>query len=127
MVEEKTIDRFRIDLPIIRAFAGWSIEYMAEMLDISRSSMQKIEGKPGVMNTVYYLAINQLITIEKRSNGALKVAMDVLNEADDSVTITRKELQNKASEVSVSVGRKKGMKVVKEELFQWMTNRLNNG
>ena len=93
MVDDTTIELFRQDLPIIRAFAGWSLEDLAEMLDVSRTTATYLESKPGTMKSVHFYAINYLITHEMITNGALSFQ---------------------------TIGKKKGAKQLKEDLAKWL-------
>lgn len=113
-IDYDAIERFRLDLPIIRSFAGWSLETLADVLGISKTTMIRIEKEPGAMNTVYYLAIMKLIDEEKLVNPVLGVVMLALN--DESGLITRERLINNTREVICRNGRKRGMTHLKQEL-----------
>ena len=121
MVDDTTIELFRLDLPIIRAFAGWTLEDLAEMLDVSRSTATYLESKPGTMKSVHFYAINYLITHEMITNGALSFCIDILNRNNiGKYPITRKDLAKKIEELKKTVGKKKGAKQLKEDLAKWL-------
>lgn len=62
--DKTTIERFRKNLPIFRKAVGWSGEYLAELLDVSRATIINIESKDGKMSVVQYLAIRALLNEE---------------------------------------------------------------
>ena len=125
MFDETAIEQFRQDLPIIRAFAGWSLEDLAEMLDVSRTTATYLESKPGTMKTIHVYAINYLIMHEMVTNRALSVCIDILNRDNvGAFSISRKALIKKVKEMKKTVGKKKGAKQLKEELAAWMVETL---
>lgn len=121
MLDENAIEQFRQDLPIIRAFAGWSLEDLAEMLDVSRTTATYLESKPNTMKTIHVYAINYLITTEMVTNEALSFCIDILSRNNvGKYPITRKDLAKKVEELKKTVGKKKGAKQLKEDLAKWL-------
>lgn len=121
MIDEAAIEQFRQDLPIIRAFAGWTLEDLAEMLDVSRSTATYLESKPGTMKTIHVYAINYLIATEMVTNWALSFCMDILSSNNvGKYPITRKDLVKKVNELKQTIGKKKGAKQLKEDLRKWL-------
>lgn len=121
MLDETTIEQFRQDLPIIRAFAGWSLEDLAEMLDVSRTTATYLESKPNTMKTIHVYAINYLVTKEMVTNEALSFCIDILNRNSiGKYPITRKDLVKKVEELKKTIGKKKGAKQLKEDLAKWL-------
>ncbi|MBO7450725.1 MAG: hypothetical protein J6U54_10180 [Clostridiales bacterium] len=72
------IEQFRKDLPILRAFAGWSSDALADMLGVSRATMIHIE-RGDAINTVYYLAIKKLLDEAADKDRTLKDVLDLLD------------------------------------------------
>jgi DNA-binding XRE family transcriptional regulator len=125
MLDEDVIERFREDMPIIRAFAGWTLENLAEMLGVSRATAIRLENEPKTMKTVHVYAINYLIAREMITNQALSICIDILRRDNVGVfSISRKDLVKKVEELKKTVGKKKGAKQLKEELSAWMTKTL---
>lgn len=125
MVDDTTIELFRQDLPIIRAFAGWSLEDLAGMLDVSRTTATYLESKPGTMKSLHFYAINYLITHEMMTNKALSLCIDILNRNNiGKYPLTRKDLIKKIAKLKQTVGKKKGSKQLKDELAAWMVEYL---
>lgn len=121
MIDEIAIEQFRQDLPIIRAFAGWSLEDLAEMLDVSRTTATYLESKPGTMKTIHVYAINYLIAKEMITNEALSLCIDILNRNNiGKYPITRKDLEMKVNELKQTIGKKKGSKQLKDDLAKWL-------
>lgn len=124
MIDDTTIDLFRQDLPIIRAFAGWSLKDLAEMLEVSRTTAIHLENKPNAMKTIHVYAINYLIMHEIVTNRELSVCIDILNRDNvGAYSISRKALIKKVEELKKTVG-KKGAKRLKEALAAWMVKTL---
>ena len=124
MIDDTTIDLFRQDLPIIRAFAGWSLKDLAEMLGVSRTTAIHLENKPNAMKTIHVYAINYLIAREMITNRALSVCIDILRwDNVGAYSISRKALAKKVDELKKTVG-KKGAKRLKEALAAWMVKTL---
>lgn len=125
MLDEDVIERFKEDMPIIRAFAGWTLEDLAEMLGVSRTTATHLESKSNAMKTIHVYAINYLITREMITNKALSACLIILRWGNDSVfSISRKELIKKVEELKKTVGKKKGAKQLKEALAAWMVETL---
>ena len=72
------IEQFRKDLPVLRAFAGWSSDALADMLGVSRTTMIHIE-RGDAINTVYYLAIRKLLDEAAHKDRTLKDVLDLLD------------------------------------------------
>lgn len=56
-----TLEKFRLDFYYIRKVIGWSLDDIANMLNMSRKGVINILTKEGKMTTVYYNAIMNLI------------------------------------------------------------------
>lgn len=125
MLDEDVIERFREDLPIIRAFAGWSLEGLAKMLGVSRATATHLESKPGTMKTIHVYAINYLIAREMITNQALSACIDILRRDNvGAFSISRKTLVKKVDELKKTIGKKKGTKQLKEALAAWMAETM---
>lgn len=124
MIDKNAIEQFREDLPIIRAFAGWSLKDLAEMLGVSRTTVIHLENKPNAMKTIHVYAINYLIMHEIVTNRELSVCIDILNRDNvGAYSISRKALIKKVEELKKTVG-KKGAKRLKEALAAWMVKTM---
>ncbi len=121
MIDEIVIEQFRQDLPIIRAFAGWSLEDLAEMLDVSRTTATNLESNPGTMKTIHVYAINYLIAKEMITNEALSLCINILSRNNiGKYPITRKDLEKKVNELKQTIGKKKDSKQLKDDLRKWL-------
>lgn len=121
ILSEETLEQFRMDLPVIMGFAGWSCDDMALNLGLTRTTFTRIRSTQGLMRPVYYLAICKLIDDYILVNGRdcyLQKAIDVLNgsvgavsnrvELYDQYVITRKQTSRRLG--------KKGFKAALEKL-----------
>ena len=127
-LRQETMRDFIEGLFVIRAFAGWSMETLAKMLCITKTTLGKIESLEQPVKPVYYLAIRKLVedaAYEESCNGdaILGVVIHIMD--NDSVLMTRDELFCYANNVIVKVGYKRGMKYIRQalrkEFRQWVS------
>lgn len=116
--DKKTIERLRRDLPTLRSIAGWSAEYLATLLDVSRVTVVNIENTENKMSTIQYLAIRALLQEEIRinKNQTLKDALVVLVDREDVSEKIRQELRDRAAQAAKKVGRKAGQTAISNEV-----------
>lgn len=108
--DKATIERLRKDLPTIRNIVGWSAEYLASLLDVSRVTIVNLENTENKMSTIQYLAIRALlqeeITVNK--NRTLERVLTVLVDRDNVPEEMKQELRDRAALAARTVGRKAG-------------------
>ena len=108
--DKATIERLRKDLPTIRNIVGWSAEYLASLLDVSRVTIVNLENTENKMTTIQYLAIRALlqeeITVNK--NKTLESVLKVLVDRDNVPERMKQELRDQAALAAKTVGRKAG-------------------
>lgn len=117
MMDKDTLEQFRYDLPVLRAFAGWTSAELANMLGVSRMTMINIENKSGAIHTVHYLAIRKLLEDAKKYDQTLKDVMDLLD-----VMRYHDDFLNSANEIINRKSRGRSMVDIKNELIEWFTN-----
>lgn len=129
MIDENTLEFFRENLPYYRAFAGWSLEDLAELLDISRATMVRIENVPGTLKTLHFLAIQKLIEnefVRPHGNTMLANAVVILDDPDNhgNSRISRTELIDEINGIREKVGKKFGAKGLCKACNDWLLYEL---
>lgn len=118
MIDDTTIELFRQDLPIIRAFAGWSVDKLAKLLCVSRQTIWNMEKRR--MSVMQYLALSKLIGDEiDGGNVALQEAINILHGRTNR-NITREKLEFAVSRIAHEIGTKKGSEALADALKEWM-------
>lgn len=115
-----TRERLRQDLPTIRGVAGWSSERLAELLDVSRTTVVTIENTPGKMTVLQYLAVRALLAAEVKENGNELLGQVVTLLVDrENVSEEKKEsIRRQAALAAKKVGRKAGSTAVQRETIK---------
>lgn len=133
---QETMWQFIEGLPVLRAFAGWSVKELADQLGITRATLTKIESLEEPVKPVYYLAIRKLFedkAVEEYAEGDITLTF-VLHIMDGkSPLMTRDELWSYYSIILAKTGYKKGMNhikiVLRNEFRKWtgMDNTKKEG
>lgn len=112
-------EELRVDLPILRAFGGWSSEDMAQLLGITRQTFIKIENWPDYMSTVQFLAIKAVLygEIVYKPNPTLGMAVMALRGDDPK---QREEFVNGVNAIRKQVGHVSGCAELKRRLNVWL-------
>lgn len=121
MIDKDTLEQFRLDLPVLRAFAGWTSIELANMLGVSRMTMINIENKPGVIKTVHYLAIRRLLEIAAKRDQTLTNVMNLLD-----VMKYHDDFLNSANEIINRTSRGRTMADIKNDITEWFLDRQAN-
>lgn len=114
-------ETLRKNLPIIRAFAGWSTDDLAKMLGVSRQTIYNIETKK--ISTLQYLAISKLLDNEVMytNNFALREAMNILD-GGGRRNITKDQLVFTYERLKHEIGNKRGMIALRDSLRDWIVS-----
>ena len=112
-------ETLRKNLPILRGFAGWSADDLADMLGVSRQTIHNIETKK--ISTIQFLAISKLLDNEVMytNNFALKEAMNILD-GGGGRNITKDQLVFTYERLKHEIGNKRGMIALRDSLRDWM-------
>lgn len=129
MIDEQKLELFRENLPYYRAFAGWSLEDLAELLDISRATAVKIENAPGGLRTIHMLAIQKLLENEffmPHGNVMLANAVAILDDPENkgNSRITRDEVVTAVERFRKTVPKKFGAAELCKVVNEWLMNEL---
>lgn len=123
---QETMWQFIEGLPVLRAFAGWSVKELADQLGITRATLTKIESLEEPVKPVYYLAIRKLFEDKAQEEGAcgdvtLTLVLHIMD--GKSPLMTRDELWSYYSIILAKTGYKRGMKhiklVLRKEFRKW--------
>jgi transcriptional regulator with XRE-family HTH domain len=123
MISEKRLESFREELPVIRAFSGWSLQHLADLLGLSKCTMIAVEHGESKMTTVYYLAIMKLVDDEMDTNEPLAYAVDILHGDSSGFMISRDQLIEEVKKTKKIYGTKIGCWRIKEILGAWLMNQ----
>ena len=118
-LKDITKEELRVNLPILRAFAGWSSEDMAQLLGITRQTFIKIENHPDYMSTLQFLAIKAVLygEIEYGPNPVLGMAVMVLKGDNDT---QRAEFIKDVNAIKKRLGHVAGCYELKRQLNEWV-------
>ena len=125
---QETMWLFIEGLPVLRAFAGWSVQTLADLLGVTRATLTKIESLEEPVKPLYYLAIRKLFDDKAQEEGAcgdatLTLVLHIMD--GKSPLMTREELWSYYSIILAKTGYKKGMKhirlVLRNEFRKWTT------
>lgn len=132
------VQRLQRDLPTIRVVAGWSVEHLANLLDVSRQTVMNLENlSKSKMTTIQYLAIRSLLDAEVKESGnrTLKTVIEILVDRDDIPESQKDEIRNQVQKVSSSIGPRVGASTRSEKTISalatvltgmvWTINYLN--
>ena len=129
MIDEQKLELFRENLPYYRAFAGWSLENLAELLDISNATAVKLENSPGTLKTIHMLAIQKLIENEfymPHGNMMLANAVAILDDPENkgNSRVTRTELMKAVDRFRKTVPKKCGATELCKVVNEWLMTEL---
>ena len=129
MIDEAKLELFRENLPYYRAFAGWSLENLAELLDISNTTAVKLENAPGGLRTIHMLAIQKLMENEfcmPHGNMLLANAVAILDDPENkgNSRVTRTELMTAVDRFRKTVPKKCGAAELCRVVNEWLMNEL---
>ncbi len=118
--DSETRERLRKDLPTIRSVAGWSAEHLAQLLDVSLTTMVTLENSPGKMTVIQYLALRALLTAEvaESGNDLLGKVVTTLVDQEDAPESKKDEIRQRAALAARKVGRKAGSAAVQREAIR---------
>lgn len=112
-------ETLRKNLPIIRAFAGWSTDDLAKMLGVSRQTIYNIETKK--ISMLQYLAISKLLDNEimYTNNFALREAINIID-GGGGRNIGYGQLIFTYERLRHEIGNKRGMIALRDSLRDWI-------
>lgn len=122
LADREEIERFRQFLPVLRAFAGWSLEDVAEMLGVCRTTMMRLENEPHYMKRLQFLALCALFSVESNENLVLNAVIEAFNDSPEADILD--ELREKVSETRKIVGTKNGAGALKKVLTEWFSEEF---
>ena len=97
------IKRLQDNLPILRACANWSVQEFADMLGVTRQTINNLEKGEGgtVMSKIQYLAIRSLFSyeIEKNNNKKLSDLLYYLVDHPKELNQEKQEMLSKQAKV----------------------------
>ena len=113
-VDKATIERFRMNLPTIRNVVGWSSEYLALLLGVSRPTIVRLENTKNTMTKIQYLAIRALFQeqIVVNNNKTLENVLKILVDSNDISEKNKQKIRNQIAMIVKTVGRKVGSVVI---------------
>ena len=115
-----TIVRFQSCMSTIRTVLGWSSDYLAEILDVSRATIVNLEKGHIKMTVMHYLAIRPLFETEIKSQRNV-VAEKLLTHLVDNNDIRAEVASQIQEQISLSkklVGLKPGMNRIAEKAME---------
>lgn len=122
LADREEIERFRQFLPVLRAFAGWSLKDVAEMLGVCRTTMTQLENEPQCMKRLHFLALCALFSVESNENLVLNAVIETFNDHPEADILDK--LREKVSETRKIVGTKNGAGALKKVLTEWYLEEI---
>ena len=91
------ISRLQDNLMLLRTTAEWSVQDMADLLDVTRQTINNLETQKTKMSKIQYLAIRSCFSyeIEKKDNKVLAQLLYCLVDHPEKITEDDKKLINK--------------------------------
>lgn len=106
------IEKLTQSLPSIRKIAGWSSEYLGEMIGVTKQTVSNIETRKSLMSKTQYIAIRTVIDYEiaeHPDNELLANVVAILLDSDDTPEDNQKakatiEMLDKTPKSAISSG-----------------------
>lgn len=125
--DKETVERFRSELRIIRRIAGWSMDDLARLLNVTRQTVYLMEHTPGRMSRVNYLAIRMLLLqeYEMYHKDILPMVVSVLIDRHDVTEQERQMIRDTVVTNCERLGTKAGSEAIAKSISQELKEVLD--